>query len=184
MDFVEVTRARRTVGAYTDAKVDDGLIRDALGLSLWAPNHRLTFPIRYVSLGPVVRQRLADLAIELKSARGALSDPQRNAIRNSVLKPSHVIALGRARTDNPAIAHEDYATLACGVQIATTYLWSRGVATKWSTAGWATGDRASAIMNIDPADVHLEGCLIAGMAERIPNPPPRPALDDVWRQSE
>ncbi|NJL25121.1 MAG: nitroreductase [Calothrix sp. SM1_5_4] len=138
MDLRELILTRRTVHSYRPEPVADALVTEALALSLWAPNHKLTYPWIYTWIGPVARGRLAELAVSLKSAKeGALGAVKEKAVREALLNPAHLIALG-VRRSNAFGEHEDYATLSCSVQIASQFLWSRGVASKWSTAGWST----------------------------------------------
>jgi nitroreductase len=174
MDLRELIRSRRTVGVYKKDLVDDAVVREALELSLWAPNHKLTFPWVYTLIGPVVRGALADLAVELK---GEMTAVKAQAVRESVLNPSHLIALGRRRSGDANREHEDYATLACSVQIASMYLWERGVSSKWTTSGWSRHARTYEWLGLRSEDVALEGVLMVGMASVVPRAPARPALE-------
>jgi nitroreductase len=183
MDLRELIQTRRTVGNYTGAKVDDALVEQALALSLWAPNHKLTFPWVYRGLGPETRARLATLAVELKSAQGPISEIKAKAIRESVMVPSHLISLGIKRSADAVRQHEDYATLACGVQIAALFLWDHGVASKWSTAGWSTHAKAYEIIGVAPEDVILEGCLMIGHQQILPKATERPPLAEVFKRT-
>jgi nitroreductase len=179
MDFRDLVLTRRTVHSFTPEKVDDKLVKAALALSLWAPNHKLTYPWVYVWLNEDKRARLGDLNVELKAAKGPLSDVKARAARDNVTTPSHLIALGMKRSSSPTQEHEDYATLACSVQIMSLFLWQHGVATKWTTGGWGLHERAYEIMGVDPAAVRLEGCLMIGRALHKPPAPERPSLDKV-----
>jgi nitroreductase len=190
MDFQQLVTTRRTVHNYTTEKVQDELVVEALRLSLWAPNHRLTFPWQYVSVGPAARARLADLAVELKSAKAAkaggaepMSDAKKHAIRETLVNPSHIILVGVKKSE-PHIQHEDYATLACGIQIATLFLWENGISTKWSTGGWAMHAKTYEICGIDSAQVQLEGALLIGKPQITPPAPERPTLDKFFRRTE
>jgi nitroreductase len=184
MDLAQLIRSRRTVHNYTAEKIDDRLVEEALGLSLFAPNHKLTFPWHYTWIGENARTKLAALAVDLKQAKGGpLSPVKAEAVRQSVQRPSHLISLGLKRTPEDAHRqHEDYAALACAVQIASLNLWAQGVATKWSTGGWSTHPRAYEILGVNPEKYVLEGCLMIGMAEFMPTAPERPALSQVSRK--
>lgn len=188
MDFRELVLTRRTVHAYTTEKIDDRLVEEALALSLWAPNHKLTFPWAYTWVGPEARARLADLSVELKSARGGMNEVKAAALRAKLMEPSHLIILGRrlhdgsGRAADEATAREDFATIACGVQTLSLFLWQHGVSTKWSTSGWSTHARAYAILDVDPAEVRLEGAVMIGRARLMPQVPERPRLENVLRK--
>jgi nitroreductase len=179
MEFPELVRTRRTVHNYAATDVDQGLVREALTLALWAPNHRQTHPLRFVEIGPVARAGLIDLALDLKSAKEPVSDVKRDALRDALMKPPYLIGLALKRADDPVVAREDYATLGAGVQTACLHLWRAGISTKWSTAKWTMSARSYALMGLNPEIVALEGCLMIGRAKFMPNAPNRPALAEV-----
>lgn len=183
MDLRQLIQTRRTVHNYTPAKVDDQIVAEALALSLWAPNHKLSYPWVYRQLGPETRVKLAELAVELKGAKSPLSDIKAKAVRDNVTVPSHLIALGMKRSADVGRQHEDYATLSCSVQILSLFLWEKGIASKWSTGGWSMHPRAYPLIGVDPAEVSLEGCLMIGHAQIKPPAPERPPLAQFLRQT-
>lgn len=181
MDLRELIQTRRTVHNFTPEKVDDAIVRRALELSLWAPNHKLTFPWVYLWLGREVRAKLGNLNVEIKSAKSPISDIKAKAAHDNVTTPSHLIALGIKRSPEPGRQHEDYATLACSVQIASLYLWEQGIVAKWSTGRWSSHPKAYALMGVDPAEVSMEGTLMIGREQIMPATPERPALSQVLK---
>jgi nitroreductase len=183
MDFAELVRTRRTVSQYTQGDVPRDRVEEALALSLWAPNHRLTWPWVFTWVGPQSRLALADLAVELKSKKGPLTDVKVKSIRDSMLHPAHLIALGIKRSE-PHLEHEDYATLSCSVQIASMYLWQLKIGSKWSTGGAWMDDRTYDILGLDRNLFRLEGGLMIGVPRSVPAPPERPPLSRFWRESK
>ena len=85
---------------------------------------------------------------------------------------------------DPGRAHEDYATLAAGVQIASLFLWQQGIASKWSTGGFSTHAETYRILGLNPAEVRFAGCLVVGMAAVVPAAPERPSQDQFLRRVE
>jgi len=163
--------------------VPDSLVEESLKLSLWAPNHRLTFPWVYTLVGREARAKLADLAVELKSKKGELSDTKAKAVRENVLNPSHLLSLGIKRCEDKDQMHEDYATLACSVQIMSMHLWQHGVASKWSTGGFGVHERTYSILGLNPKEVFLEGVLLIGRGQVMPPAPERPELAKFLRRA-
>lgn len=176
MDFQELVLTRRTVHNYKTDPVDDDVVKEALALSLWSPNHKLTYPWKYYRLGPHCRNQLAELSVELKRAKGPLSPVKEQAIRANVLNPSHLVAIGVQRVSVAEQAHEDYATLAGSVLIASLSLWHKGIGTKWSTGAWTTHEKSYGILGVDPNRVKLEGALMIGVPLAVPAAPERPDL--------
>lgn len=183
MEFADLARSRRTVHNYTSQTVPREVVEEALRLSLWAPNHKLSFPWVYTWVGPRARAALADLSVELKSAKGPLSEVKERAVRDKVMHPAHLISLGVRRGDIVR-QHEDYATLACSVQIASLYLWEQRVGSKWSTGGAWMHEKTYAILGLDPAEVQLEGGLLIGAPQVLPVAPERPGLEKFLRMVE
>jgi nitroreductase len=183
MNFRELTKARRTVHSFKESPVDESLVLEALQLSLWAPNHKLTFPWVFTLVGPAAREGLAKLAVELKSQKEPLSDFKANIVRESVIKPAHLVSLAVKRSAKSEQMHEDYATLACSVQIACLDLWQNGIATKWSTSGFARHAKTYSILGLYEAEVQLEGILMVGIAEKFPPAPQRPNCEKFLRRT-
>ncbi len=184
MDLAELTLSRRTVHNYKKAKVDDTVVERALELSLWAPNHKLTFPWQYFWIGDAARKKLADLSVELKNAKEPLNDVKKKAVIEKVTNPSHVILLGTRRSPDAVRAHEDFASLACAVQIASLYLWEKHIGSKWTTGGFSSHARAYEILGISPDDVLLEGALLVGIPLIVPAATKRPPLERFMRRVE
>ncbi len=177
MNFQELTQSRRTIQHFTHEPVDASLVETALKLSLWAPNHRLTWPWIYYWLGPESRLQLATLAVDLKSAKAPVSEIKRQAIEGSVLNPAHMIMIGVKRSSIGQM-HEDYATLACSMQIVCTSLWESRVGTKWSTGAFTMHPKTYDILQVDPEQVKLEGALLVGVPQSIPEAQSRPDLSE------
>jgi len=175
MEFADLARSRRTVHNYTSQKVAKELVEEALALSLWAPNHKLTFPWHFTWVGPQARSKLADLSVELKSIKGPLSDAKEAAIRENMMAPAHLISLGIKKSE-PHRQHEDYATLACSVQIASLFLWEQRIGSKWSTGGAWLHAKTYEILGVNPEQVQLEGGLLVGAPQTLPVPVERPPL--------
>jgi nitroreductase len=180
----ELVRSRRTVHNYTRENVDWSVIENALELSLWAPNHKLSYPWVYTRIGVEARAKLADLSVELKAKKGELSDIKKKTVRDNILAPAHILSLGIRRDADERRHHEDYATLACSVQIMVLVLWEQGIATKWSTGGNWTHAKAYEVLGLDPEEVQLEGALLIGHAQHMPEAPARPSLNEVLRESK
>jgi hypothetical protein len=161
--------------------VPDTVVEGAFAASLWAPNHKLTFPWAYFWTGPETRRQLAELNVKLKSEKEALSDIKRQAARDNILNPSHFVLLATKLTD-PKREHEDYATLACSVQIAALYLWEHGIGSKWSTGLHSKHAETYKILGISPEQYRLEGALMIGVPQIMPHVPARPPLAEFMRR--
>lgn len=183
MSLEELIQTRRTIHQYTDEKVSEELVQKALSLGLWSLNHKLTFPWRWISVGASHRQRIADLAQELKFAKSteAPSPQIIQAIRDSVTKSSHYIALSMVRSPDEGRLWEDFATVSCSVQIISLVLWQHGIGSKWTTSGYTKHDKTYDILGVDRFKEKLVGGLFIGKPALVPKSQGRPELSQFLR---
>lgn len=178
-DIENLIKSRRTVHQFTSEKISEDQVLKSLELSLWAPNHHLTFPWKYFLIQDDTRKRLIDLAVNLKRKKDpSFSEIKEDALRKRLKAPSHWVLLGVKKNESPKVFEEDKATMACSVQTISLDLWQKNIATKWSTGGYSQHEETYKILNIDPEQVYLMGALFIGMAERIPPTPERPPISE------
>ena len=183
MSVANLIRARRTIQQFSSEKVPESIVRQALELGLWAPNHKLTFPWRFHLIGTSTREKIADLAVELKAKKSMEPVPEftLNAIRNSILTPSHYVALSIIKTPDSDRLWEDYATMACSVEIVSLFLWENDIGVKWTTSGYSRHLKTYQILEMDSNQEQLVGGLLIGKAAKIPTSGGRPNLDQFLR---
>jgi len=183
MNVRDAIHGRRTVHAYTRDPIPEGAVERAIEAAIQAPNHRLTFPWRFVVVGPEARARLADVAVELKTRPDAPMAPeQAQRVRAKILDPAELIVVSIVRHQDPAIAREDYASAACAIQNAMLTFHAEGVATKWSTGKVMSDARTYRALGIDPAAEEIVAFLWAGVAATVPAKCERPALEQLLRR--
>ena len=118
MDLEDAIRARRTLKAYTPETVDASIVRELLALAVLAPNHHETEPWRFWVVGP---RTIADLS-------EATGDQK-------LLRSRTAIVVGVLRNDDPSVAEEDYAAVACAIENLMLAARARGLASFWRTPG-------------------------------------------------
>lgn len=174
---------RRTIHSFRRDPVDDSAIEDALLAAIHAPNHRLTAPWRFVRVGRETRTRLAEIAVRLAAKPGVPLDPVKaDDTRRKLLDPHELIVVSIVKSDDPAIAREDYASAACAIGNLSLALWACGIGAKWGT-GKVTRDAATcALLGIDPAHEEVVGFVQVGVPASVPETPRRPALGSLVRR--
>ncbi len=183
MSIAELIKARRTVQVFNDHPVAEDLVRQALDLALWAPNHKLTFPWRFVIVGEKARRELADISVALKEKKkGSLSETEKLAIKKSFMTPSHLVILAMKKASDPETQKEDYAAVAAGVQNAQLFLWEKGIGTKWGTGGITRHETTYRLAGMNPASEEIVGFFWIGNFDMEPKIPGRPSLDEVMRK--
>ena len=183
MKIDELIRARRTIHQYKPEKVADDLVMGALEVALWAPNHKLTFPWRFIVVGDQSRGKIANLAVELKSNKKQLSQIEIEALRSTYMKPSHLIVLAMVKNPDPETFKEDYAAVAIGVQNMSLFLWAQGVGSKWSTGAVISQKKTYEHLGCHAPDEVIVGFFWIGVPDGSPRVPKRPLLNEVLRHS-
>ncbi len=178
----ELIKERRTIHSYSDEPIDDRLIKEAINCALHAPNHKLTFPIRFTIIPKKFRKDLSDISLMIKRRKGKLltSEDEKKVIKKFE-KPSHILIVSQIKSTNPLTLKEDYATLAMGIQNFSLFLWEKGFGTKWSSGSIIKESGLYKLCGIDPDKESIEALLWAGFPGKEPSPPKRPSVNDVTR---
>lgn len=176
----QLMRDRRTVHRYLPGKpIDPSIIAEALELSLYAPNHKLTFPWRYVQVGPITREKIVAAECMRREELGNFTDERREKLRGAIMNPSCIIAALTPVDGGEFRNREDYATVSCGLQNLSLYLWAKGIASKWSSATFTTTAATLELIGVDPSAYTCAGFMFIGYPEVVPEMAERPKLADV-----
>jgi nitroreductase len=183
-NLAELIADRRTVHDYRPDPLPAGALERGLRAALAAPNHRMTEPWRFVQVGPESRQVIADISADLKRGDGPpLTGGVLDKVRAKILSPAELVVVSQVKNEDPDVAHEDYAAVACAVQNAMLAFWSEGIGSKWSTGGVSTDPRTYQRLGIDPSQEDIVGFLWVGYALKdLPKPRRRRAFEDVFRR--
>lgn len=165
--IAERIRARRTTKLFLKQQVSGKLLRDAVELARWAPNHHLTEPWHFYSMGP---EKIAG-AIELigKLVEETRGDPDLAEFKRESARaiPGWLLVTCR-KSDDELRQREDYASVCCAIQNLTLYLSEAGVASKWTT-GLVTRDRRFfELMDIDMREEFVVGLIWFGYPKILP----------------
>ena len=159
-------RSRRSVDLYEPDPVPNAVVRDAIDVARWAPNHRLTQPWRFYLIGPATRRGVTDLAVEIDVAKkGERAGPVRRARLDAV--PGFLVLTTR-RSEDALLEREDYAACCCATQNLMLHLWQRGIGTKWTTGGITRDPRFYALLGIDPTKESVVGLIWYGKPKVVP----------------
>ncbi len=165
MEVDDAIRTRRTTKAFAPVPIGDDVVRELLALAVLAPNHHETEPWRFWVVGRELLERLSRETGDVK-----------------LLRSHTAIVAGVLRNDDPAVAEEDYAAVACALENLLLGARGRGLANFWRTPGVMNGTAFRAVLDV-PDDVRLVGVVHVGHpAEPLPPTPKRDAEPfTVWR---
>ncbi len=171
-------KERRTVHFYEAKKLPEHLLKRALEVAIFAPNHKLSNPWRFILIGEKTREKITDIAIFLKGRQYDLSETALSKIRRKVGSSPEMLIVVQELSENPDRRKEDYAACACVIQNLSLALWSEGVGSKWSTGGFTRSDELYALLDIDRDHQEIIGAVFVGYAEKVNSSARRP-LDEL-----
>ena len=175
-EFARVLRGRRTIDQYIQTPVPNELVREAVEVATWAPNHYVSEPWRIILPGAATVQRIVDLCAEMVAAEKSqeLGEHQRNAWSE---KPGWLIVTCTHNEDELR-EREDYAACCAAVQNFMLYLWKAGVGSKWTTGAITREPRFFDIIGVDEDAAFVVGMIWFGYPKVTPTQS-RTAVDDV-----
>lgn len=185
MEVFEALRTRRTVQNYRQSDIPEEVLREALEAAMYAPNHKLTFPWKFVIVGDETRQKLKEQAKQAKlKGRPTPATPEEEAkldkqLTQKILHPAALVAFCCAQSSDAFRQREDYATLACSVQNFSLALHARGYGSKWGSGELSYAPATYELLGIDRTQYEIIGLIWVGHPEGPVPAQKRPALDDV-----
>lgn len=170
-ELISLIKGRRTIQSFENNPIDEKVLAQIVEAAIWAPNHKLTFPLSLWRLGTEIREKMIALAIgEEKQAK----------LRDQLFSVGEILALGLNRSSNPFREREDYATVACAVQNMSLVAHSLGLGSKWGTGALTRENSTYSVMGIDPEKIEIVGFFYLGKPAKIPGPVARPLSTEYF----
>lgn len=175
-EFARVLRGRRTIDQYIQTPVPEELVREAIEVATWAPNHHVSEPWRFIVPGPETVARIIDLNASIVAAKKseAHGEHKRAAWRE---KPGWLIVTC-PYNDDAVREREDYAACAAAIQNLTLYLWKAGVGSKWTSGPVTRDPRFLELIDVAPDHEFVVGMLWFGYPKITPQQS-RKSVDEV-----
>jgi len=164
--IAERIRARRTTKIFLKRKVSKELLRDAIEVARWAPNHHLTEPWHFYLFGADTIAKSIELIrmIVLENKNEELADFK---AKSAAAMPGWLLVTCR-KSDDELLQREDYASCCCAVQNLTLYLSEAGVACKWTTGLITRDQRFFDLLKIDSKKEFVVGLFWYGYPKVLP----------------
>jgi nitroreductase len=179
MDVYHAITGRRTIQRFRPGPVPEEALERALAAAVFAPNHKTTWPFRFVLPGPEARETIFRTGLRLKEAKRGPSPELEAAVRRDLLAPDRLVAVVQRIADDEHRALEDYAACACAVHILMLALYAEGIGTKWGTGGTLRDPAVLAALDVSALRERVVAFVWVGVPEIVPQAPPRPPLDTL-----
>ena len=162
----EAIHARRMNNEFTDETPSRESLQRMLDAAIWAPNHRLTNPWRFVVLerGGKKRAEVAQLAYDHMYQRNQ-NDEFASGSRQRVLDAPGLIYVFSLPGDTEEMTQENYAAACCAVQNLLLAAVAEGLAGDWSTGNTTRHPQLAETMGGE-SDWTMVGALFIGYPAR------------------
>jgi nitroreductase len=138
VDVGDAIRSRRTHKQYGSEPLDEATLRELLDLARYAPNHRLTQPWRFRTLGPETRARIEVAAGEKEALK----------LRRA---PTLVLATA-ALSGDPLTDEEDLHATAAAVYAVLLGATAAGLASYWRTPACFREPAVREVLGLESAE--------------------------------
>lgn len=172
-EFGEVLRGRRSINLYLQTPVPDELVRDAIEVATWAPNHHVTEPWLFILPGEQAVQEILDLCQRIVTRKKG-TELGLHKRESWAEKPGWLIVTCQ-RSDDELRQTEDHAACSAAVQNFMLYLWKAGVGSKWTTGPITRDSRFFELIDVDEAEAFVVAMLWFGYPKITPTQSRQPA---------
>lgn len=175
-EFGEVLRGRRTINLFLQTPVPDALVKEAIEVAMWAPNHHVSEPWKFYRLGHESIARALDLIQDIVTAKKGAKAGEFKA-KNWSEKPGWLVVSCRKSADS-LMQKEDYAACCAATQNFLLYLWKAGVGSKWTTGDITLDPRFFDIVGMNSDEEFVVSLIWYGYPKLTPTQA-RKSLDDI-----
>ncbi|WP_236339427.1 nitroreductase family protein [Paenibacillus plantiphilus] len=165
-----VIKGRRSIRQFKKDPVSMELLMSLLNVAVWAPNHGVREPWRFILYKGDAKAELAEAMLE------ALSAAEREQYGGGKLDyfnhiPLHLLVIMK-EDPRPRQWEEDYAAVCCWIQNFQLAAWEEGIGVVWKTNAFIYDPRFRSRTGV-AAGEKIVGLLHIGYPDQIPDPRPR-----------
>ena len=169
-----LVRSRRTsMIVDPERPVPHDLVTRLCELATWAPNHKRTWPWRFVLVEGDARARLGEAIADAMERHGDPAEKVAKA-RGKYLRTPATLVIGSAAGDSPLRSAENRDAVAAGVQNLLLAATAAGLASYWGSCPKGANDEVAGWCGW-ASDTHVSAIVYLGWATRTVEPPERPA---------
>lgn len=172
MSIVQTIRNRRSIYNFKPERVSDETIAEILECAVWAPNHKITEPWRFLVVNGATKEKLADVYRKVQMKKVNSADPtvleaaSRKGFDKLMSKPN-IIGVVCKKDNDDFRAKEDYASTCCAIHNISLAAWEKGIGLQWSTSALTWHPEALELLRVDPEAEEVIGFLYAGYPAEV-----------------
>ncbi|WP_019910853.1 nitroreductase family protein [Paenibacillus sp. HW567] len=166
-----VIKERRSVKQFKPEPLREGLLEELLNVAVWAPNHGLREPWRFIAFQGEGAKFLGDAVFSIM--KRIVSDPE-FAVKRKEYIASIPLTLIVVMPEDPRQREwdEDYAAVSALVQNFQLAAWEQGVGTIWKTDPYIYAPDFRTAIGVKPGE-KIVAMVHAGYPETVPGARPR-----------
>lgn len=176
----DIIRSRRSISNFNGQPVALPLVQDLLETAVYAPNHRMTEPWRFIIISGDSRVTYATIRAEMMLDKvNPQGDDQRQQLfegtYNKFMAVPLFVVVVMNHHEKPEVREEDYAATACVIQNFLLLASDAGLSTCWKT--YKEDLRLRDFLQLTP-DEKVVGIVHTGYADDpAPDKPRQPITD-------
>ncbi|MGM9925447.1 MAG: nitroreductase [Bacillus sp. (in: firmicutes)] len=175
MDLTTIIKERRSVKRFEDREISPGLVKELLDIAVWAPNHRLTEPWRFILIHGEGRVKLAETVREFRERKEP--DPSKKKaegekVYNKLMSNPMFLMVVMKEDPNLVTREEDFAATCCLIQNFSLLAWEQGIGMTWHSYGWLQDELVRESLGIQPGERAIAN-LHMGYTAMLPKPQQR-----------
>lgn len=187
MEVLEAIISRRSIKKFTDAPVTSEALRRALGAGIWAQNHHLTQPWRFIVLGPQTHRALAianaDVQLEsMTQGDEIVREKVRMGAEAKFMSKPVIVVVTYVLSGSELDRREDFAATCCAIQNIQLAAWDEGLGMQWSSNNMTRHARTYTLLGVDRAEQEIIAFLYFGYPAEAPPVQTRRGLAEVMRR--
>jgi nitroreductase len=165
-EFGEVLGGRRTINLFLQTPVPNALVKEAIEVAIWAPNHHVSEPWKFYRLGQDSIALALDLVQDIVTAKKGAKAGEFKA-KSWSEKPGWLVVSCR-KSEDALMQKEDYAACCAATQNFLLYLWKAGVGSKWTTGDITLDPRFFDIVGMNTDEEFVVGLIWYGYPKLTP----------------
>ncbi len=175
MKLNEIIKNRVSVKKYLNEKIDTSMILELLDDAVYAPNHKMREPWRFI----LIDQERKNVLKQAWINQSGTIEPQVEKKFDNVFSAPMVITFVMKLNQNYNDEIEDLQAVAALIQNFMLLAYERGLGTAWKTPGFIELDGFKEALGIQTDEI-IADLVMVGKPEKFPEPKPRiPAKDKV-----
>ncbi len=172
----QLIRERRTVKKFKEESISTELLSELLEVAIWAPNHKLREPWRFIIYNGEGREVLGNAMANIASKGAKMKKSPEEMKKHYESIPAHILVV-MPEDPQPFVREEDYAATCALIQNFQLAAWERGVGVFWKTDSFLTLPEFREAAGVRPGE-KIAAILHVGYIDIVPKPRKRTPIDE------